>query len=311
MGTTKGLNRFHPESGTFTRYIQQPDSLNSEYDQILSLYEDHSGNFYVGTFDGLFLFDRESGKFSVVKTVSQIPEKYKNIAFRDILEGENGDLWLASNAGIIWYNTITNRSKRYFHKENDPGSLLDNDVYKVLFNPVDGGKIMWLATTGGIAMFSPDDDKFSGFIHDPLNPHSLSDNLTWSIYIDEEGILWITNESNAVDQLNLNKNPYKYYDLILPQSLPKHVSAASFLTDDSGDLWVGSHLYGLFRFNIEMELIDWYDFAGDSPSAYAVNFIRCMLQDSQGNIWIGTSGGGLFIYNRKKKNKGTNARKPE
>lgn len=60
-----GLNLFHPESGTFTRYEQDASKPKSIQDfSVFSAYEDRKGNFWVGTGSkGLYRMDRETAVF--------------------------------------------------------------------------------------------------------------------------------------------------------------------------------------------------------------------------------------------------------
>ena len=60
------LNRFDPTTGTFTRYLHDPeDETSLSNNKVMSLYEDSRGTFYVGTLgDGLHTMDREAGTFT-------------------------------------------------------------------------------------------------------------------------------------------------------------------------------------------------------------------------------------------------------
>ncbi len=61
-----GLNRFDPTTGTFTRYLHDPeDETSLIHNKVMSLYEDSRGVFWVGTIrDGLHEMDREAGTFT-------------------------------------------------------------------------------------------------------------------------------------------------------------------------------------------------------------------------------------------------------
>lgn len=295
IGSNHGFCEYHPETKTFTSYLQYPDTTSHLNDEIETLFEDNKGNFYVGTTNGLFLFDRQTRYFSLMSEVSEVYEPFKNIAFRDIIESKNGIFWFATNAGLIKYNSIAKTFKRFQTEPGNPKSLHDNDILKMVVNPVDNGKSIWISTSGGLSRFNIEDETFLGFVHDPSNPTSLSGNIITSIYIDKEGILWIGNESFGVDMLNLNKRSFTYYDLIPPKPEKEYTTAVSFFYTDEDELWVGSHTDGLFRFDKNMKLIKWYNFDPDEQTAYTINFIRFVLKDSKGNVWAGTSGDGIYV----------------
>ncbi|WP_373495419.1 two-component regulator propeller domain-containing protein, partial [Aquiflexum sp.] len=60
-----GLNRFDKKTGTFKRYLHDPDNLQSLINnKVSSLFEDSRGTFWIGTAgDGLHTMDRENGIF--------------------------------------------------------------------------------------------------------------------------------------------------------------------------------------------------------------------------------------------------------
>ena len=61
IGTAKGgLNRFDRVAETFTRYKLEPDdSLGANSDYSTDIYGDKTGNLFVGSFNGLYLFDKK------------------------------------------------------------------------------------------------------------------------------------------------------------------------------------------------------------------------------------------------------------
>ena len=60
-----GLNRFDRNTGTFTRYLNDPKNPHSLINnKVRAIFEDSRGTFWVGTSgDGLHTMDRETGSF--------------------------------------------------------------------------------------------------------------------------------------------------------------------------------------------------------------------------------------------------------
>jgi ligand-binding sensor domain-containing protein/signal transduction histidine kinase len=89
-GTRRGLSQIKAEQIT-TWTAQQGFTAN----HVLSFYEDRSGALWIGTHgEGLFRF--KQGKFSVITIRDGL---YDNLAFQ-ILEDDNGNLWMSGNKGI-------------------------------------------------------------------------------------------------------------------------------------------------------------------------------------------------------------------
>jgi ligand-binding sensor domain-containing protein len=72
-----GLNRFNRETGTFTRYMHDPDNPHSLIgDKVKAIFEDSRGVFWVGTDgDGLHTMDRKTGSFERLTYDPRHPEK--------------------------------------------------------------------------------------------------------------------------------------------------------------------------------------------------------------------------------------------
>jgi len=152
-----GLNRFNKETGTFTRYMHDPNNPQSLIsNKVRAMFEDSKGNFWVGTDgDGLHIMNRKNGTFERLTYDPLHPEKlsrppvekgkeYDHITF--IAEDVSGKIWIGTYAeGIVCYNPGTKK--------------LDH--------------------------FNSDDKK---------RPRGYTDNSAWGIYISKDGVVWITDE---------------------------------------------------------------------------------------------------------------------
>ena len=301
IASDKGLNKYHPETQEFSVYKPDPNHLNSNDNTIKSIYEDRDGILWVGTNGGIHHFNRKTNTFRKLNELSEIQVDYTYAAFRDIIEDNAGIFWFGSNSGLIRYDKKTKQIKRYKHQENNPESIIDNDIQSIVINPDDGGNILWMATTGGLVSFDRRNEHFSSYIHDPQNSNSLGSNILWGAYLDRSGTLWISSENAGVDYIHLRKNPFLYYDLKNSNGIVKMHSASSFCKDSNGKLWVGGFLGGLFQFDPQMKLISHQDFEGKLRKKVALNYVRCIYEDSEGTLWLGNSGGGTYKYNRLKK----------
>ncbi|MEN8223501.1 MAG: two-component regulator propeller domain-containing protein [Acidobacteriota bacterium] len=107
----RGLIKFLKEEEKFIYYNQDyedPSSLS--HDLVVSFCEDKKGNFWIGTSGGgLNKFNREN------ETFLRFGEKEGliNGVVYGILEGENGNLWMSTNKGIIRFDPETNLFKNY------------------------------------------------------------------------------------------------------------------------------------------------------------------------------------------------------
>jgi ligand-binding sensor domain-containing protein len=96
FGTQSGLNRW--DGYTFKNYFSEPgDSSSLSHNQITDIYQGIHDNFWVGTSEGLNLFLINKEAFIRVSLSGNI----RNEQVFNITEDQTGNLWIASNHGIL------------------------------------------------------------------------------------------------------------------------------------------------------------------------------------------------------------------
>lgn len=304
-----GLNRFDPETERFTCYRHDPDVPNSlSHDRVRVIYEDIAGVLWIGTVGGglnkLIPVEIEEALVAFVhyKHDPYNPNSLSNNRVWNILEDDNGDLWIGTNAGLNKLNTKTGSFSHYKYNPNNPNSL-SNDI--VWSSYMDKGGTLWLGTyNGGLNKLVPSDTEsspptFVHYKHDPNNPNSLIHNIVSAISEDRTGRLWLgtgdglnsfvpTTETFARhkhtqdNQYSLSTNPI---------ILSMHVSKI-------GVLWVGTFGGGIIKFDFNKLKFKHYMHNPDSPNSLSHNNVFAIEEDQVGGIWIGTENG-LNQFNRE------------
>ena len=74
-----GLNRMNKETGTFTRYMHNPNNNQSLINnKVSAIFEDNEDTFWIGTWkNGIQKMDREKGTFEPAFSESDLPEIFK------------------------------------------------------------------------------------------------------------------------------------------------------------------------------------------------------------------------------------------
>ncbi len=102
IGTNNGLNRYHADTGTFSRYYHDPDrpqTLSS--DNIRVILEDSSGTLWIATAGGgLNRYNRKDDSFSAVSRKDGLLSNH----ILAMVERNPGELWLSTNRGLCIYN---------------------------------------------------------------------------------------------------------------------------------------------------------------------------------------------------------------
>jgi ligand-binding sensor domain-containing protein len=162
-----GLLTFNPANSSFNNIvINFPGTDNSP--GVVQFLEDHLLNFWVGTENGLFLFDRLNRKMEriIVKEIKDDILGTGRINY--IFESRKKELWVSTHRRL--YKYIPNRKtfKRYLHDPNNSNSLSSSNI-EYIYEDKDG--ILWLGTGGeGLYRFDPESDTFT---HLKVYPDSI------------------------------------------------------------------------------------------------------------------------------------------
>ncbi len=248
IGTDKGgLNKLEKSTGQITVYSKNENNPNSlQNNSVRVVFRDINSRLWIGTADGLYLFDEANEHFSRLE--SENP-KLSTISVRALLNrpGEDGDvLWIGgASMGFVRYD-LKNRTYRTFAAKEDGGILSSGFVRSAMF---DHGGDLWIGTLGGgLNRLYPDKDTVDIFLNDPQNPNSLSNNIVLSIIEDispqKKDVLWL---GTAAGISRLEPQTGIFSSLTQKDGLPNDVIYA-VLQDEKGRLWASTNK-GISRYN--------------------------------------------------------------
>ena len=116
---------------------------------VTAIRERDDSHMWIGTSAGLYLLDKESGKFRYIALQEEA------IYINTLYQAKNGTLFIGTNgSGVLAYN-ITDGTCRHFHKDNC--ALISNNIYTIL--PETDGHIM-MSTENGISCFQMNESIF-------------------------------------------------------------------------------------------------------------------------------------------------------
>ncbi|GAO41892.1 hybrid sensor histidine kinase/response regulator transcription factor [Flavihumibacter petaseus] len=129
---------------------------------IQSLFEDASGNFWGGNYTSLFRIDRENKQHQVFPLETTI---------RCIYEDHNGQLWLGTQPdGLLQFDRKTGKYRQFTTADGLPS----NTILRIL---EDGKGYLWLSSFNGLSRFDPRTNTFRNFIQpDGLQSNQFSFN---------------------------------------------------------------------------------------------------------------------------------------
>jgi signal transduction histidine kinase/CheY-like chemotaxis protein/ligand-binding sensor domain-containing protein len=260
---------------------------------VLSILQDSRGFMWFGTQDGLNKYDGYSMK--VFTGEPSKPNTLKSDYIKDMVEDENGNLWLATwGGGLNMFDRQTEKFTNYVNDPQNKGSL-SNNFLSYIFRDHEG--IIWISTqSGGLNSFNEATKTFTHYFNDPKDPHSISDNVTTKILEDKDHKIWI---GTATGGLNLyDRNTKKFTRFQHNPSNKKSISSNSIVNifEDSGEnLWIGTIGGGVSVFNKSTNTFHSYTSNRKNENSIIDNVIFTIAEDNTGKIWLGSENGGLSI----------------
>lgn len=245
FGTIDGLNKYNGYE--FAVYRPEPNNSNSiSNNRINAIVEDSNKRLWIGTSNGLNVLNKNTGQFTRVNFNA---EDKTTISGSDIIndllyDSYTNELWIATREGLSKLDlNIPEPSfesislTRYVHRENDPGTLDNNDVLSI---HLDQERIIWVGTAGKyLNRYDPRLNKFYRVSIDI--PHSYELNhIPKVILLDSEGGFWIGNNLSKLVLWERKTNEFKQMSLGIEKDIP----VFDIYEDSKGIIWVSTDGYG-------------------------------------------------------------------
>jgi len=304
IGTMGGLNKFDGDSGSFVRYLNEPEpdaSPNSIY--VTAIAEAPSGMLLIGTRAGLCLFDPIAGKLVKRYTAdARNSDGLSSIRIKAIIRDRRDCFWIGTGDGLDRFDPATEKFVHFRNDPNDPRSL-SADRIQALWEDRRGN--LWIGTwTGGLNKYDPTTGIFTRYQHDPGNPSSLSDNQVEAVVEDDQGRIWVGTWANGLNCLVPGPVPdgERFIHYQSEPNSPNGLGGNSivyFYQDRQKNLWIGHSDSGLSRIDASTKPFHIFQNNPLDQNSLGSNSVDCLYEDRQGILWIGTNGSGLDRFDRQ------------
>jgi signal transduction histidine kinase/DNA-binding response OmpR family regulator/sugar lactone lactonase YvrE len=231
-----GLNKYNLKTKRFTHYFQK-NYPNLIVDNVFSLIEDRDHQIWVGTTNGLTVYNPEKGRFGRFR-----PKKFGPKGINHLLLDTEGNIWIATRRnGLYCYDKSKDEISNFSHTSNG-NSIPDNYVNYIY---EDSKKNIWAGTyEGGLCQYNRQTGRFTVYKEED----GLSSNTVFGIIESNSGNLWIST-NNGLSCLNVANGAFTNYSV--SDGLPnKQFNYNSVYKDSQGMLYFGT-INGMIAFNPE------------------------------------------------------------
>ncbi|MFA9388686.1 MAG: two-component regulator propeller domain-containing protein [Prolixibacteraceae bacterium] len=274
-----------------------PQNIN-----FLAIIEDHFGRLWVGTSEGIYIYDFDSDRIIKFTDLTSIDLTYTPIygTINCLLLDSYNYLWIGTYAGITRIK-ITNQDIHTINQE-------DVSVYTINSNrPISNNSISSIVEDQQHQIWvSSDSHKLDCFNYETNSfisttidiPHiNQWEILAKKIKIDKHDNFWIATQGFGLIYWDRQKNIFKQYNTLSKDNEAIDIGfIRSLLIDKSDGLWIGTDGNGLVLMDKDKYRIKHFSKTKEDLSKISSNAIYSMFEDDNGIIWIGTYIMGLNIF---------------
>jgi len=280
FGTKYGLSRF--DGYNFKSFQHQKGvagTIGNNFIRKIFRY-DHQ-TFWIGTDEGIFIFNLETEKFTRFKPL-------QDYFINDIIRTTAGNIWIATkNRGIYRYKPKTDKVENF--TTTSAHKISSNEVSKMVED--DLGNI-WVGTYGqGIDVLGPQINRIR---HYTSSSQNLSSNVILDLYKDTNGNIWIGTMGGGLNVWQKKLNAFKVYGKNSGNSISDNI-VRSIYEPKPGILYLGTEK-GLNIFDLKNNHFSVYQNKNNDPFSLSDDAVYNVFKDKDGGIWAGTYFGGLNYY---------------
>lgn len=262
-------------------------------DTVYAFFEDSKQRLWLGTVNGLLLFNRKTGSFTPYLPVDTNKEANKNIIFR-ISEAKNGSLWLVCGQGILNFDPESQHFQRYTSIPDDPASIGSNNVRNVLIDYT--GSLFASTRSLGLIKNDPLTSAFITKGREKNNPNSYPGGNTFTFTKANDDYVLFTN-TNGIYKWKPGSDQFQP----IFKSTEKKLHLYAIATNRQDSIYFGSEEKGFQTYDTKSGKLQYFSYSPKDTTSLAGNNINAIVYDHLGIVWIGTDGAGICSFNQRTK----------
>jgi len=292
VGTaTGGLNRFVRSGGHFEHYAMGAENESGAGRIINSIAEDQNGNIWVGTANGLYCMQHDSGFMMVplqADATDTVPDKFVSSLFID----KQGNLWIGTFQGLFTVPVAANKnnySKPTFFIPNNQ-SFTDPVVAAVAQDMT--GRL-WVGSRKGIDIVDHNGKIVERLQVNESNQNGPRSNFISGLLLASHGTMWVSYRDSGIQSAGVEAGgAVVFHDINTMNESPLLAQGMTLsLYEDRitpGMIWVGFNAGGIVKLapvtkKFKTDLLQ-------KPGIQSP-FVTSLTKDADGVIWIGTTSG--------------------
>ncbi len=205
----QGLNRINRKTGQvdhFSTRLWDKQHINNDFVHVI--FSDLWNNIWIGTRDGISVFDRLKNSFVPFREFfknNSLPD-FSGIRIYVIIRSRDNIYWIGTQNGLYRVNLASGLTEIFRVEASGDHRISGNLIYS-LIEDRDGQ--VWIATLNGLDVFNPRTGKIKHYQKNETQ-NSLCDNFVISLCEDHKGDIWIGTGSYA-NKFVKQDSAFEYY----------------------------------------------------------------------------------------------------
>ena len=307
LGTSGGIIlEYDMKTNTFL----QDKELSKMTEKVNEIFDDKSGNLWIVTQNGLYLYNNYLHKMEFYTADINDPNALNSNHIYCICNDKYGILWIGTENGLCSVNPNT-KHITYFYRKPDNSNSVPSNLFFSIYR--DDKNVLWLSTENGILSVVPEKHTVKRYLFDLAERKSKQILFNYSINQIKGFQDYLLTAGVGLNKINFERNIYQYafpeegVDTSIPGWLIRRIVngqvPGTFLVATSDGIAKFSIKNTQTTSGIQRMPEAFHRFILDSDHHGINNFytIWDVFEDKQGQIWLGTDRG-LFSFDPVKKN---------
>ncbi|QZK90073.1 response regulator [Flavobacterium sp. CHNK8] len=327
-----GLYRYDGVNYFGYKHDKKQGSVNSNF--IYATFIDSKNNLWIGTDEGLCLYNRDLDNFTKINIQDAIVKGYEQpITIKTITEDNNGNIILGSYGFGLFKLHVKTLKASLIHSK-----VLEKPNFLIKCSVKNKQGILYLGTSYGLLEIDIN-GKVKQVYKDKFKREPLLDDIE-SLVIDKFGYLWLGTTENGLIKIKPETDNYQFENFFITKNkilsiiqssqdyilcgtendgllvvnnkgevLKKYLhskynnfslksnSVWSLYEDKEQRLWLGYFNKGLGVFDKPNNKFNSLESLVNNDNSLQTSYVTSIVKDKKGNLILSTEGGGLDIYN--------------
>jgi ligand-binding sensor domain-containing protein/two-component sensor histidine kinase len=284
-----GIDYFNTQTGKLIRHFNIGSSNNPAEDwssnHPYEVNTGKNGNIWIGSKNhGFYGYNTRTGKIFInFQHHKDDPYSLSDNAVYEIMEDHAGNLWLATDAGIIDF--YDKASGKFYHRQLpaiDFIDMLEDESHKI-----------WITSMNGIYSCDTRFKKINT-IQQELDNSSSNDYSPWNFLRTRKGVFYISYKGMQIfDTLTKTLTPFIITEN--GKNIFENNITWQIYEDSKGYTWFAT-IRGLVFYNPVTKQHRFYKHDEKDSTSLSANSCTSIIEDRKGRYWVTTWGGGLDAF---------------